>query len=152
MDNIEVVGLLTPSENEDDEDLLLECINSINLDREPIVKDDIDICHQIPTRRRDHKRVVMCKFMSGKSKIAVLSAKKGHRNLQYRGSPIFINDHLSPNNRRLFTAASQIKRDFKFLWTKNDASEVIEISDDEVISQLRDIVNNNIHSSARPEE
>ena len=45
--NIEVVGLPTPSENEDDEDLL-ECINSIHLDREPVVKDDIDICHQIP--------------------------------------------------------------------------------------------------------
>ena len=70
--------------------------------------------------------------------------------------------NISPNNRRLFTAASQIKRDlnFKFLWTKNgsvflrknDATEVIEISDDEVISQLRDSVNNNIHSPARPEE
>ena len=99
MGNIQVVGLPTPSENEDDEDLLLECINSINLDREPLVKDDIDICHQILTRRRDQKRVFIRKFMSRKSKIAVLSAKKGYRNLQYRGSPIFINEHLSPNNR-----------------------------------------------------
>ena len=81
--NIQVVGLTTPSENEDDKDLLLECIISINRDREPLVKDDIDICHQIQTRRRDQKRVVICKFMSRKSKIAVLSAKKGHRNLQY---------------------------------------------------------------------
>ena len=46
--NIGGVGLPTPSENEDDEDLL-ECINSIYRYRESLVKDDVDICHQIPT-------------------------------------------------------------------------------------------------------
>ena len=85
--------------------------------------------------------------MNWKSKIAVLSVKKNHCSLQYRDSPVFINEHLSPNNCRLFTAASQIKLDlnFKFLWTKNgsvylrknDVSEIIEVTDDEVLSLLR---------------
>ena len=159
VDNNEVVGLPTTGENEHDEDLLLDCVNAMNLDREPLEKKDIDICHQIPTRRKDQKRIVICKFMLRKSKIAVLSAKKNQRNLQYRGSLIFINEHLSPNNRKLFNMASQLKHElnFKFLWTKNgsvflrkhDGLEVIEVNDEEVISQLRD---NNIQSPARPME
>ena len=106
VDNIEVVGLPTPIDGESNEDLLLECLDSL----EPVSSNDISICHEVPSRRKDNKRVMVCKFVKRKSKIVVLKAKKEQRNFQFRNSSIFINEHLSKENRRLFSAASQLKR------------------------------------------
>ena len=78
----------------------------------------IKVCHKVPSQWKDNKRVMVCKFVKRKSKIAILKEKKEQRNFQ-----IFINEHLSKENRRLFSAASQLKCDIglKYVWLKNGA-------------------------------
>ena len=144
---MEVIGLPLPQENESDEDLLVECFSELGLDFE-LTNEDIDICHEVPSRRKDKKRVVICKFMSCKSKLAVIQAKKNQRrNLKFRNNQLYINEHLSQQNRSLFASASDIKREFKFkfLWTKNgsiylrknDNSEIIHVLNDKTIHEIR---------------
>lgn len=143
VDNVEVVGLPVDKINNDDEGMLLDLFDNMNLE---IRSCDIDICHEVNTRRKDGKRVVICKFISRKSKIAVLEAKREHRDLRYKGNNIFINEHLSPPNRRLFALAYQVKKDndYKYLWTRNgtvlmrksDISPILEIYNEEFLNTL----------------
>ena len=147
VDNVEVVGLPEPAEDLTDEDSLVDVFNQLDHGfTEPISSYDINISLVIPSRRRDGKRVVICKFMSRKSKIAVLEAKKYKKDLKYNNNLIFINEHLSPNNRKLFALASEKKHslDYKYLWTKNgtifmrknDTAQAIIINDEEDIYNL----------------
>ena len=101
INNIEVVGLPEPDEERCEESLIINALNTLP-DIEPITAEDIDISHVIPTKRRYEKRVVICKFISRKKKIAVLNAKKNIRNFKFESNDIFINEHLSHKNRRLF--------------------------------------------------
>ena len=80
INNIEVVGI--PEKviigNEeillDTENSLIDFFNNeLNLN---IAAHDIDICHEIPSRRLDEKRVVVCKFISRKDKIDIKCKKK----------------------------------------------------------------------------
>ena len=65
VDNIEIVGLPPPTESQTDENLLVEALQSLELeDHAPLTKEHIDICHEVPSQRRDGKRVVVCKFLS----------------------------------------------------------------------------------------
>ena len=108
---------------------------------------DINICHEIPSRRRDGKRVVVCKFVSRKTKIAVLKAKQNNRRLNYRHCPIFINEHLCQSNHKLFSSATSFKNEygFKYLWTRtgsiysrqDDNSEVEQVINEDTINLLR---------------
>ena len=145
INNIEVVGLPEPDEESCEETVLIDAINSLP-GIEPITAEDIDISHPIPTKRRDGKRVVICKFISRKKKAAVLTAKKNCRNFKFENNDIFINEHLSNKNRRLFAIAMEKKRQFnyKFLWTKNgcvhmrkdERSPILLISNDESFDNL----------------
>ena len=139
VDNVEVVGLPHPDDESSDESNLLELFNSLDHESDRnFVQSDIDICHPIPTNRKDGRRVVVCKFSSRKHKIAVLKAKKSKRDLKLNDNIIFINEHLSPENRKLFAAASEKKRElhYKYLWTRNgtiyirksDTSDIINIT------------------------
>ena len=140
VNNIEIVGLPSPDENSNDENLVVDFINN-NLGYE-LKADDIDICHEIPSRRKDKKRVVICKFVRRKSKYDILAAKKIKPKITISDNEIFINEHFSPSNRRLFAIASEKKRqcEYKFLWSrngqiylrKNDSSEVIHVSDNNI--------------------
>ena len=49
----------------------------------------------------------------------VLLAKKGRRELKLEGN-IYINEQLTPNNRKIFALAAAKKHElnYKFLWTK----------------------------------
>ena len=94
VDNIEIVGLPPSNIDYPDERMLLETFEQLQLET-PITANDISICHVVPSKRRDEKRVVVCKFVSRKSKIAVLEAKKKMRDFKYFGCDIFINEHLS---------------------------------------------------------
>ena len=71
VDNVEVIGLPLPQENVSDADLLVKCFKDLDLEHE-LLKEDIDICHEVPSRRKDKKRVVIRKFMSRKSKLVVI--------------------------------------------------------------------------------
>ena len=121
VDNIEVVGLPTPIDGESDEDLLLECLNSLPV--EPVSSNGISICHEVPSRRKD-KRVMVCKFVKRKSKIAVLKAKK--------------------ENPQLFSAASQLKRDIglKFVWSKNGVVYMRQNDESPIFKVNKENINN----------
>ena len=114
----------------------------------PLTSEDIDISHPLPSERKDGKNVAVCRFISRKSKFRLLEAKKNNRELKYKGHLVYINDHLSKENRKLFAAAAEKKRElgYKFLWTrqaaiflrKDEHSEVLRIDS---IEKLRTIVN-----------
>ena len=103
----------------------------------PITPEDIDISHVVRTQRQDNKNVAICKFVQRKTKFRILNAKKAARDWKFKGNTVFINEHLSPGNRDLFSKASEAKRlyDFKYLWVKygtifmrhSDRSQLIRI-------------------------
>ena len=153
INNLEIVGLPvadpvdTPIEDE-----LLKIFNSIPELPKAITSDDIDICHILPTNRNDQKLVAVCRFVSRKTKYEILEAKKKCRQFKYRDNAIYINDHLSPSNRKLFALASQKKKDlrYKFLWTKNNSiflrenerSPIIIVNNEKSLENLRSNLNN----------
>ena len=123
VNNLEVVGLPEPDDENSDEDNLLRTFNLLS-DGVQYYKSDIDISHVVPSRRLDGKRVVICKFISRKKKFSILTAKKAKRDLKLEDNLIFINEHLSCENRKLFAMASERKKhlEYKYLWTKNNGS------------------------------
>ena len=81
----------------------------------------MSICHVVPSQRKDGKSIVVSKLRLQKYKHVILGVKKQKCKVKLRGNEIFINEHLSPDNRRLFSNTSQRKCElaYKFLWTKN---------------------------------
>ena len=146
VNNIEIVGLPAATEDEENEDIILEALNSLEDLEFEITKADIDYSHPIPSRRRDGKRVNICKFVSRKAKFAVLGAKKKVQDFKYKNNTIYINEHLSPENRKFFALASQKRKalNYKHLWTNNgitylrkiDGAEAITIDSEEKLDTL----------------
>ena len=98
--NIEIVGLPDPRQDSSDESMAMELFSELGLS--DFQSDYIDACHVVPTRRKDGRRVVVCRFVSRKMKEKVLLAKKGRRELKLEGNIIYINEQLTPNNRKTF--------------------------------------------------
>ena len=147
VNNLEVVGLpVADDPGVSVENTLLEIFNKIPDLNGVITEDDIDISHVIPSNRSDKKIVAVCRFVSRKTKIKILEAKKKCRDFKFKDEFIFINDHLSPINRHLFALASGKKKQlgYKFLWTKqgsifmrkDEHAEVILIDDEATLDGL----------------
>ena len=132
VNNIEVVGLPLPENDENGapaethEEILIEALNSLNEFHGQITGEDIDICHPIPSRRKDKKDVMICRFVSRKAKIAILDAKRKQKDFQFKNKTIYINEHLSPDNRRIFSEASAVRRtkQYKHIWTANGVTHM----------------------------
>ena len=77
VNKVEIVGL--PEVNVSDESMVIEAINNMGPST-PLTLNDIDICHILPSNRKDKKRVVIGKFISRKTKSMVIQTK---RNLLY---------------------------------------------------------------------
>ena len=149
INNLEVVGLPEPNEGESEETLLINAFNSLEGIDEPIRPEDIDISHPLNTTRKDGKSVHVAKFISRKTKQIILTAKKKEENKQFkfRNHDVYVNEHLSKNNRALFAAAQEKKRalDYKFCWTrggtvyvrKTENSQVITISNMDDVRDLQ---------------
>ena len=143
INNIEIVGL-PPVDDQIEEEVILEALN--NLNDINITSNDIDISHPIPSKRRDGKSVHVVKFVSRKVKNTILNGKKQSRDFKFKDNTIYINDHLAPNNRRLFAAAliKTCELDYKYLWTRNgyvymrksDNSQILHINNDETLNSL----------------
>jgi hypothetical protein len=121
INNLEVVGLpVADDPGITVESTLLEIFNALPELIDKISPDDIDIAHVIPSKRHDKKIVAVCKFVSRKTKQKIIEAKKKTREHKFKDEIVYINDHLSPSNRKLFALASEKKKQlgFKFLWTK----------------------------------
>ena len=114
VNNIEIVGL-----PECNEDVILKTLNSLEHLSYAVVKEDIDISHQIPSQRKDGKGVSVCKFISRKIQQDILDEKKKFREFNYTGNDI--NEYLSPENCRIFGEVSNKRKQLKYkhLWTAN---------------------------------
>ena len=109
--------MIRSTDSEDDngvtvEETLIDIFNS--LPEIKISSSDIDICHRMPSNRRDGKNIAVCKFLSRNSKYDILNAKKSARDFKYKNKSVYINDHLSSYNRNLFALAAQKKREYGF--------------------------------------
>ena len=156
VNNLEIVGI-PPAEQAGDsvEDTLLEIFNDLPDLSNEVSENDIDVCHILPSDRKDGKLVAVCRFKSRKLRSKILEAKKKCRNFKFKNHDIYINDHLSPYNRCLFAIASTRKRElgYKFLLTRNgslfmrenERLSVIQIISDECLAKLGSV---NVDESA----
>lgn len=148
VNNLEIVGLPNPNENESDETLVIHAFNNLVGIDEPVRHEDIDISHPLPSNRKDGKSVHVVKFISRKTKARILTAKKQDANKQFkfRNNDVYINDHLSKKNRSLFAKTQERKNalGYKYCWTrggtinvrKMDNSQIITITCEEDLANL----------------
>ncbi|KAH6926310.1 hypothetical protein HPB50_016625 [Hyalomma asiaticum] len=111
----------------------------------PVSKDDIDIAHRVPSAS-DAKKLI-ARFTSRAKKAEFISKARKARlqthDIGFRGAksrPIYINDHLTQENKKLFAKALSLKKEkrWHFLWTddclikarKNADSRVFRIRDE----------------------
>ena len=150
VNNLEVVGLPQPNQGETEEKVLIDAFNNLNGIDIEVTPEDIDISHPLNTRRQDGKSVHVVRFISRKTKEGILTAKKKEANRQFafRGNDVFINEHLSKQNRSLFAAAQEKKRtlNYKYCWTrggsvklrKTDISDIINVTSEEQLATILD--------------
>lgn len=90
-----------------------------------IAPSDIDIAHRVPGKQGTH---IIARFCSRSKKTDfAVKARKARLNTRAIGlsgnsvAPIYVNDHLTPENKRLFAQALELKKakGWKFLWTDN---------------------------------
>ena len=147
MNNLEVVGLPEPNEGESEEKLLINAFNNLKGLENPIRPEDIDISHPLNSQRKDGKSVHVVRFTSRKTKLLILDAKKREENKQFkfRNRDIYINEHLSKQNRALFACAQEKKRNlnYKYCWTRGGSIHMRKTENSAVINILKesDLVN-----------
>ena len=147
VNNLEFVGLPPPNQGETEETVIINACNSLVGLSVVVRPEDIDISHPLPSNRRDGKPVHIAKFVSKKTKFAILMAKRSDANKQFkfRDQDVYINEHLNKVNRGLFATANERKRTlgYKFLWTKGGTVNMrkTENSDVIVINKESDFVN-----------
>lgn len=149
VNNLEVVGLPDANANESEEALLVNAFNQLQGMDEIVRPEDIDISHPLPSNRKDNKQVHVVRFISRKTKFMILNAKKQEENRQFkfRGNDVFINEHLSKNNRSLFAEAQAKKKllKYKYCWTRAGSIFMRKTDDSEVVTitcrnELNDLV------------
>lgn len=127
-----------------------DCVKSVQALGEkigcPVKVTDVDTAHRVPTHNTDHSNLIV-RFCSRDKRTTFLTkARKAHpstsclglsrasslsahgsneanekQSADSRGTPIYFNNHLSPENKVLFGKALALKRQHKwsFLWTDN---------------------------------
>ena len=145
--NIEIVGLRKPNELESDTSLSVKFLKEVV--GADVDTSDIDACHEVPSRRHDKKRVVIVAFKFRCKKDEIMENRSSLRthnkdlSLDHR---VYVNEQLSPQNRRLYAMAAKRKKElgFKFLWTKkgipllrkDEHSNVFKILNDDDIAKV----------------
>lgn len=121
--NVEIKGIPC-SQGEDCVTIMQTLGNKINC---PVSPSDLDIVHRVPTRSNDKKNII-ARFCSRAKKADFVSkarkAKLCLSDIGFSGSfnaPVFVNEHLTPGNKALFSKALTLKREknWMFLWTDN---------------------------------
>ncbi|KAH9379472.1 hypothetical protein HPB48_012270 [Haemaphysalis longicornis] len=120
--NVEIKGILVRDE-ENLFDILTEIGNCIE---EPISPCDVDVCHRVPVPNDRASKNIIFQYIHGRKRNAVLeAAKKMKLTCEDLGlshtAPIFINEHLCPDRKRLLVQAIAMKREagWKFVWVRN---------------------------------
>ena len=145
--NIEIVGLAKPTLMETDTSVVINFLN--NQAEVDLQEDEIEALHEVPSRRKDGKRLVIVHFKSRSRRDDILSVCK-EKIRQYNkdkavANRVFINEHLSPENKKLFALATKKKYelDYKFVWSKNETVLVRKDSNSVVhkINSVEDLDN-----------
>lgn len=113
----------------------------------PIKKDDIDAVHRVPAKKdtniiaRFCSRVKKDEFLRKARRARLTTESLGFA--QSQGANVYVNDHLTPNNKRLFAQALSLKREkqWKFLWVDNGRIKVRKTEDSRVhvIASVQDL-------------
>lgn len=113
----------------------------------PVAAMDIDIVHRVPAKQgtniiaRFCSRTKKAEFASRARKARLTTAAIGLS--QKQPTSIFVNDHLTPDNKRLFAQALELKKSkgWKFLWTDNCTIKARKADDTRVhrISSVNDL-------------
>lgn len=126
--NIEVTGIPEHKE-EDTSQIVLKVAQHIGLSIEP---SDIEFAHRVQPRHTTStprtSRSIVVRLRQRIIKDRIVAAARKHRNLNAgalglgeEANRVFINEHLTKENKMLLSSCKQIAREanFKFVWTKN---------------------------------
>lgn len=93
----------------------------------PVMPTDLDVVHRVPTAKGNNKNI-LARFTSRDKKTEFISkarkAKLCLSNINIAStpdSPVYVNEHLTPANKALFSKALELKKEknWMFLWTAN---------------------------------
>ena len=123
INNIEIVGLKKPSLMQTDASMSLKLLNDIV--GVETSQGDLEALHEVPSKRKDNKRIVVVHFKSRFLRDTVLEKSKAalreynsNRDIAERA---YLNEQLSPENKRLFAQTIKIKHElnYNFVSSKN---------------------------------
>lgn len=137
INNVEIKGIPV-TEGEDCAAVMQTIGDTIDCKLSPT---DIDVVHRVATMKEGTKNL-LARFCSRAKKAEFVSkARKAKLCLQDIGlsgainSPVYINDHLTPENKALFSEALTLKKanNWKFLWTDNCQIKARRTTDSKVL-------------------
>lgn len=119
--NIEIKGIVKAAD-ENLAQLLMKVGQAIG---EPISACDVDVCHRVPSKDKDKPNIIV-QFQRREKRDRVLNVARKRKitnatiGLQ-SDAPIYVNEHLCPEMKRLLGMAISRKREhgWKFVWTRN---------------------------------
>ncbi|KAH7958862.1 hypothetical protein HPB49_006037 [Dermacentor silvarum] len=135
INNLEIKGV--PYTQGDDCTAILTAIgDKINC---TVSATDVDTVHRVPAMSV-HKNIIV-RFCSGTKKTEFMKARRARkksRSVGFSGEntkAIFVNEHLSPDNKRLFFKAFALKKEkgWQFIWTENCQIKVRKSPDRRVL-------------------
>lgn len=122
MNNVEIKGIPT-SQGEDCGAILKRIGDAIEL---PILTTDIDTAHRVASR--SNEKSIIARFCSrDKKNEFIRKARRARLRTDHIGftggtnMPIYVNDHLTIDNKKVFSKALALKKEnkWKYLWTEN---------------------------------
>lgn len=122
MNNVEIKGVPV-TEKEDCAAILKTVGEAIQC---PVLPTDLDVVHRVPTKSAG-KNIIARFCCREKKNEFVRKARKARLSTNQigfsseNGSPVFVNDHLTVDNKKLFAQALALKKEhnWEFLWTDN---------------------------------
>lgn len=143
VNNIEIKGVPC-TQNEDCNAILQKIGDKIGC---PVTPADIDVIHRVPAKK--DKNIIARFCLRTKKADFISKARKARLTTtdldipQTPAAPVFINEHLTPDNKRLFAQALALKKEknWKFLWTDGCRIKAREREDSRVcvIGSARDL-------------
>ena len=120
--NLEIVGLKKPSPSESDSGMTIQFLNDVV--KANINSDEIDVLHEVPSKRRDKKRIIIANFKWRSRRDEILELCKGTLRAYNEAldpeERVYINEQLSPDNKRLLSMGVRQRHElgYKFAWSK----------------------------------
>lgn len=115
----------------------------------PVSEADFDVIHRVPAKEGQNiiarfcSRTKKAEFASVARKARLTGSAIGFTAPTDVNTPVYINDHLTPENKRLFAQALDLKKEkqWKFLWVDNCRIKARKTTDSTVyrISRAADL-------------